>query len=136
MIVIDAHLVVIHFSIALLSLATLGTMFVWRSSNDKLNFAIDLSLWLGAVFAFIAVLSGTFSMHAYLTLHPEQKALLINHRTWALTATTLYAIAAVWRGQQVLLGRNTSCWIKLLCLLGFVALCVTGYYGGALASCH
>ena len=136
MIIIDIHLIIIHFAIALLSLATLGTIFIWRSSNDKLNFAFDLSLWLGSVFAFIAVLAGTFSMQPYLTLHPELKPLLIDHRTWALVSTTLYAIAAVWRGQQALLGRNVSCWIRLLCLLGFVALCVTGYYGGALANWH
>ena len=125
---IHIHLIVIHFAIALLSLASVGYWAHQLKPHDKLLFATDLALIIGTIAAILALISGAFAFHYFDINHPAQVHWLRQHRFWALVSVSLYATSLIWRSYQILLKQSVTWPLRLLVLAGFIAIVLTGYY--------
>ena len=125
---IHVHLIVVHFAIALLSLASFGYWIQKCKPHDKLLFATDLALTIGTIAAIFALISGAFAFHGFNASHPAQIHWLRLHRFWALTTVLIYSISLLWRSHQLLLKQPTSWPLRFLVLAGLVVLILTGYY--------
>ena len=130
------HLMVIHFAIALLSLASIGFWAYKLKPYDKLLFATDLALIIGTIAAIVALISGAFAWHYFTTHHPVQVHWLRLHRFWALVTVAIYTTGLIWRSYQILLKKPVSWPVRLLTLAGLVALVLTGYYAQFLIGHH
>ena len=130
------HPVLVHFSIALLTLATLSHLYskIFHKPECAVKFA-DGFLFLGICFSIFTVIFGFVSWHQIVTptfRHSVAFQTLICHRNAALSSFTVYLISGAWRAQQVLLGRKLSWWVVGLSIIGFILLCLAGWYGGEL----
>jgi len=125
---IHTHLIVVHFAIALLSLASIGYWTYSFTPHDKLLFATDLALVIGTIAAIFALLSGAFALHYFDLHHPTQIYWLGLHRFWALITVYLYAITLIWRSYHILLKQPVTWPIRGLVLGGVITLILTGYY--------
>ena len=136
MILTIIHPILVHFTIALLTLATLSHVYVklFHKPDCTLKFA-DGFLFLGIFFTIFTVIFGFVSWHQIVTpalWHTSMFQTLVCHRNAALASFTVYLVTTAWRAQQILLSRKLSWWVVGLSIIGFILLCLTGWYGGEL----
>jgi uncharacterized membrane protein len=132
------HPIFVHFSIALLSVATL--LFVvgnytsagWKETCLK---AAHINLWLGALISIGTVIAGLLAAGS-VAHDSESHAHMMNHRNWAIPTAGFFIILAIWSAVRYRKSLQRS-----LLFLGFMviatgALAVTGFKGGELVYRH
>lgn len=130
------HPIFVHFSIALLSLASLSLLYARCFSKPAcaLQFA-DSFLFFGLFLTIFTVFFGFVSWYQLGLTLPAHSAVLNtlnDHRDTALASFTVYLITGLWRAQQLLLKRPLSWWIVGFGVIGLMLLCIAGWYGGQL----
>jgi len=123
------HPLLVHFSIALLSMSTLfySIAFVCRSGRRQAFLAAaQWNLWTGALISIATVLTGWLAYNSVAHDALSHEAMTI-HKSWALPTLGLWAIAALWSFFLVKgkLGVVFILWLWL----STGALMVTGYLG-------
>lgn len=127
------HPIFVHFSIALLSIATLLFVAAALCSKCKatLQKAAHVNLWLGAAISIGTVAAGLYAAdnvaHDGVT-HP----LMMDHRNWALGTVALFIALAVWSALRYRKNMPVSAAFVTLMVIATGILATTGYKGGEL----
>lgn len=133
------HPIFVHFTVALLSLAT--TLFVmgalipatagWKA---KCLTVARWNLWVGAIITVGTLLAG---MHAYNTvMHDEAGHIaMTDHRNWALATAAVFMALALWA--FIVRKAKQASPLFVVVMVGATALlATTGYKGGELVFRH
>lgn len=126
------HPAIIHFPIALLSIAMLSEVASWmkifQPISGYLEKASATNLILGALFVIPAVISGIiFASH--IGFPPEARKILFLHR-WA--AITTMIVALITAGIRLQHGEKAKFFYRSLLTFTALLVLITGYLGGAL----
>lgn len=127
------HPIFVHFSIALLSIATLlfVTAALCSKCRETLQKTAHVNLWLGVVISFGTVAAGLYAANHVAhdgTTHP----LMMNHRNWALATVTLFAALATWSALRYRKDKPVGLMFVALMVIATGILAITGYKGGEL----
>ena len=127
------HPIVVHFPLALVSIAAilLVAARLWRGDAFAANLAIvgTWNLCLGAAAAVFALATGLAAV-LDLDVGAEVHQAISLHTKWAMLTTLLLVLLAVWRGAGAAQSSRPS-WIFLVVMMAAAAaLIVTGYRGG------
>jgi len=124
------HPLLVHFSIALLSMATVfySAAFVGRNHprSQSLLTAACWNLWAGTCISLITVLTGWLAYNSVAHDALSHEAMTV-HKNWALPTLALWLVAILW---DVFVTKGKAGMIFVLWLwLSTAALMVTGYLG-------
>lgn len=129
------HPVAVHFTVALVTAATLfviaAFIFKGRKRSDAFHAAAAWSLWLGAAATVLTIAAGLYA-YGSVTHDAVSHAAMTDHRNWAFATAALIWLAALWsfataRGSYKI-GRGAT----LVLLLATVMVGATAYKGGDL----
>ncbi len=139
------HPILVHFTIALLSVSTLlfvvGTLARKEPLHSQLAIAARWNLWIGALAALVTVLAGAYAFSTVPHNTEEAHMAMIDHRGWALSAAGMFIVLALWsliaalRGTATFDGSRHYLFVALIVTAG-VLLAVTGYKGAELVYRH
>lgn len=132
------HPVFVHFSVALLSIATL--LFVigsyapagWRKTSLK---AAHVNLWLGVIITIGTVTAGLLAAGS-VAHDAESHAYMMEHRNWAISTAAVFLMLALWSALRFRHSWQRGGVFLVLMALATAALAVTGYKGGELVYRH
>ena len=133
------HPFVVHFTIALIivsaALHVLLGLGLFSGQHQALSNVANWNLWLGAVFAVLAVLAG---MDAYNTVDHDTPSHLAmtDHRNWALSTLVVCLIAAIFSAIHARKQQNIHPGSTVLVVIAAVLIMVTGFKGGELVYRH
>ena len=133
------HPVFVHFTIALLSIATLFHVVASLTSKSATYYQFEnvanWNLWLGAGFAIVTVIAGWFAASSVDHDTPSHLAML-DHRNWALVTGALFILLAVWSYRRARKALPITWVITLPLLVASGLLGATGWKGGELVYRH
>ena len=135
------HPIFVHFTVALLSLATgllIAARFVPEPLAQQWSIAGRWCLWIGAGFAIITVAAGLYAESTVLHDEPAHEV-MEEHETLALTTLGTFLILAIWSAWKVRKGASEALRNGLFLLLlagGVVLLVSTAWHGGELVYRH
>ena len=128
------HPLFVHFTVALLLIATL--LFVITTVSGKSRWSEILSgtahvnLWLGAGFSLITVLAGFYAYNTVAHDGPSHAA-MTDHRDWALPTASVWIALAIWAGFGAKKSGFRRSWLFLIATLAAAGLLtVTAFKGG------
>jgi len=124
------HPMLVHFSIALLIMATLFYTLAFFAKNSSrgssLLAAAQWNLWSGTLISIITVLTGWLAYNSVAHDALSHEAMTV-HRNWALPTLGLWVIAALW---SIFIVKDKLSMIFILWLwFSTAALMTTGYLG-------
>lgn len=126
------HPLLVHFPIALLSMATLFFIAMKiagdRPIEDKLRTLAYWNLWSGTGFAIAAVIAGWFAFNSVSHDTPSHAAMTV-HRNWALVTLVSYILISIWSFFYYKNEKKVSIIFTLTMVLAFVLLVSTGWRG-------
>lgn len=133
------HPILVHFTIALLSLAVLFSILVAflpeGSLKGEWNIVARWHIWLGAVFAVATALSGWYAFSSVAHDEPSHIA-MTDHRNWAIVTLSVFVILAAWSIWSVRKQRRTGALFTVILVAGGVLLLSTAWRGGELVYRH
>lgn len=139
------HPILVHFTIALLSVSVavfLVESFVrkWRLHNQLVTVA-RWNLWLGSLAAIATVIAGLDAFNSVAHGSEAQHLAMLDHRNWALSTAALFILLAAWSLSAALRGKADFRKSKNLVFVGLMTvaglmLSVTGYKGAELVYRH
>ncbi len=127
------HPIFVHFTVALLSIATglylLSVLVTNAQLKQQWRIVARWNLWLGMAITVLTVLTG---WDAYSTvLHDEPSHIaMTDHRNWALVTTSLFLLATGWSILRHRAGKEASVLLLALLLVAVIALGSTAWRGG------
>jgi len=132
------HPVLVHFTVALFSIATLfflALALVGKYLPEKLqeqwSIVARWNLWLGAAASIFTVLAGFYAFNTVAHDAPSHAA-MSDHRNWAIATLILFVSLAAWSIKQTHNGRpHGHAFIGAL-LVAQLVLLSTGWRGGEL----
>jgi len=129
------HPIFVHFSIALLSLASVFYLFAGlllgaKKRNQWISVA-EWTLWIGTGLTAFTVLFGWLAFNTVNHDDVSHEAMLV-HATWALITAAGYGVIAIWSIRQRRASRYPSRLFSLALLVFFGCLMATGLRGGEL----
>ena len=133
------HPILVHFTIALLTIAALLfllTAFAGRNrSAHGIETTANWNLWLGAALTVLTIAAG---LQAAATVTHDDAAHLAmeDHKFWALGTTTLFLLLALWNGLRVRRKQGVGLVFTVAMLLGLAGLTGTGLRGADLVYRH
>ena len=130
------HPVLVHFTIALFTIAVLMDLLGVFLKNEKYHFAAWLNLLLAAVFTVGTV---AFGMTAEVYAKPTIEAhwTLDTHKLFAYGVCVVLAILVAWRaGLRGVFPKKGAMLFIILGLLGVTLTAGAGYYGGEMVYTH
>ena len=139
------HPILVHFTIALLSVSVV--LFIAESFVRKHPLHIQLvtvarwNLWLGAVAAIATVIAGFDAFNSVPHGSEAQHLAMIDHRKWALCTAGLFIALAAWslisslRGKADFRKSKNLVFVLLMAVAGLM-LATTGYKGAELVYRH
>lgn len=129
------HPVFVHFTVALLSVATLlslGSYVVSSDSvRDQLRLVARWNIWIGSVFVVLTVITGLYAYNTVAHDTPSHLA-MTDHRNWALATSGLFLVIAVWLAKTVRAGKVSGGLFVAILLVATGLLSVTAWKGGEL----
>ena len=133
------HPLLVHFTIALLGIATLlfGTAAIWRGRrwSPGIEAAANWNLWLGAGVTAPTIAAGLQA--AQTVAHDEAAHIAMEtHKYWALGTATLFVLLALWNGLRVRRSTPVSFGFVALLAVAAVGLAGTGLRGAELVFRH
>ena len=126
------HPVVVHFTIALLSVSIGFYIMAIILKNNRLYeqwlmFA-NWSLWLGAGFAILTAIAGWFAYNGVAHDTPSHEA-MTTHRNWALATLAVFLILAIWSFTNHRKGIKPAILFLIVGIAGSGLLATTGWLG-------
>jgi uncharacterized membrane protein len=133
------HPILVHFTIALLAIATLlfGVFALWRGRrwSAGLESAANWNLWLGAAVTALTIAAGLQAAGS--VTHDEAAHLAMeNHKFWALSTAALFVLLALWNGWRVRRAAPVGFAFVALLAVAAVGLAGTGLRGADLVFRH
>ena len=133
------HPVLVHFTIALLTIAALLFLIAAFASRNRSAHGIETTanwnLWLGAALTLLTVAAGLQAAGS--VTHDDAAHLAMeNHKFWALGTATLFLLLALWNILRVRRGQGVGLVFTLAMLLGLGGLTGTGLRGADLVYRH
>lgn len=129
------HPLFVHFTVALLSIASLFFLLAWifkaRAIAAQWASVAYWNLWLGMGFAVITALAGWDAYNTVAHDTPSHAA-MTDHRNWALATLAVYAGIAAWSAWQYRAGKEIKWHFLLVVFIGAGLLASTGWRGGEL----
>lgn len=129
------HPIFVHFTVALLSVATLlilGAHVVGSESiREQLRLVARWNIWIGAVFVVLTVLSGVFAYNTVNHDTPSHLA-MTDHRNWALVTSVLFLVIAIWLWKSASAGRAIGGLFLVTLVVATGLLSLTAWKGGEL----
>lgn len=126
------HPLVVHFSIALLSMSTFFFVLLFFSKNKEIQGKLQTmaywNLWLGSGFAVITVIAGWFAYNSVAHDGPSHLA-MTEHRNWALVTMTVFVLISFWSINKYKKNENTGRVFLIVMLVAFGLLISTGWRG-------
>ncbi|MBL8197705.1 MAG: DUF2231 domain-containing protein [Chromatiales bacterium] len=106
------HPLLVHFTIALLTIATLLFMAAAFAGRNRPVHGIETTanwnLWLGAALTVLTVGAGLQAAGS--VTHDDAAHLVMeNHKLWALGTTVLFLLLALWNAWRVRRGQSAGC---------------------------
>ncbi len=126
------HPLLVHFTIALLSIAILlfiaNALFSETEWGDNFLVAAKLNLWLGAGISVLTALAGWY---AYNTVDHDtpSHAAMTDHRNWALVTLAVFFVITAWSIISKKIRQKPNVIFLVLCLIGGGLLMTTGFKG-------
>ena len=133
------HPILVHFTIALLGVATLlfGVSVIWRRGrwSASIETAANWNLWLGASLTALTIAAG---LQAAATVAHDEAAHLAmeTHKFWALGTAASFALLALWNGLRVRRAGPIGFGFVALMVVAAVGLAGTGLRGADLVFRH
>jgi len=129
------HPMLVHYPIALLSIATLLFIIGKAANKPSLIKAAHFNLWIGAIISIGTVAAGLYA--ASTVAHDAASHIqMMNHRNWAIPTAIGFVALAAWSAWRYRKTFNVS-WIFVgLMLIGTGALSATGFKGAELVYRH
>lgn len=118
------HPVFVHFPIALFTVGTVLYAYAYFRNDAGWEKAVRLLLWVGWIVGLFAVATGLLAFSRLPNTHPAYPTGL-THMAFAFTSEILYLLGLFFLGKR----RGLA---LIFCLLGLVAIFVTGFFGGEL----
>lgn len=133
------HPILVHFTIALLTIAALLFLipaFAGRNhSLHGIETTANWNLWLGAALTMLTVVAGFRAAGS--VAHDDAAHLAMdNHKLWALGTATLFVVLALWNTWRVHRGQAVGLAFAAVMLLGLAGLTATGLRGADLVYRH
>lgn len=139
------HPVLVHFTIALLSVSTLlfvtGTLVRKEPLHSQLAIAARWNLWIGALAAMATVLAGAYAFSTVPHNSEAAHLAMIDHRAWALSTAAAFIALALWSliaalcGTAKFEGPRHYIFVTLT-VCASILLAITGYKGAELVYRH
>ncbi len=127
------HPVVVHFTIALLSVSVgfyaLAIIFKNNSRHEHWLMFANWSLWLGTGFALLTATAGWFAYNSVAHDTPSHAA-MTTHRDWALVTLAVFVLLAIWSFLLQRKGMKPAVLFLLVSFAGAGLLATTGWLGG------
>lgn len=122
------HPLVVHFSIALLSMSAIFFILlkvnVFPSLHKQFKTLAFWNLWMGTGFAILTAIAGWFAYNSVAHDTPSHEA-MTDHRNWALGTLSLYILLAIWAYKT----RRASTIFTISITLVTILLMTTGWKG-------
>lgn len=133
------HPILVHFTIALLTIATLlfiASVFVRRNRPlHGIATTADWNLWLGAGLTVLTVAAGLQAAGS--VTHDDAAHLAMqNHKFWALGTASLFLVLALWNAWRVRRGQAVGMVFILVMVIALGGLTATGLRGANLVYRH
>ncbi len=133
------HPFIVHFTIALLTTATLAMLVSLVLKRESIAVQIRAlahwNLWLGGLFAVLAGISGLFAFNS--VQHDDASHLaMLDHRAWALATIATFIITVVVSLRSLRTQLRASPFLMVLCIAGLTLLMSTGWRGSELVYRH
>jgi len=129
------HPVFVHFTIALLFIATFFHIIAVINNKSTTYYQFESvanwNLWIGAVFAVFTVIAGWFAYNSVEHDTPSHLA-MTDHRNWALGTSALFIVLAIWSFRRTKKSVAISWLIVSPLIIASALLGVTGWKGGEL----
>jgi len=129
------HPVFVHFSIALLSLATvfylLTALFPGATKRNQWITVAEWTLWIGAGLTTLTLLFGWLAFNTVSHDDASHEAMLV-HATWAVVTATGFGVIAIWSIRQRRASMYPSRLFSVALLVFLGCLIATGLRGGEL----
>ena len=133
------HPLMVHFTIALLSMSIL--FFILQKPlfeteiGDNFNIFARYSLFLGVLFSILTVVAGWFAFNSVDHDTPSHLA-MIDHRFWALITFGVFVVAGLWLKFSSAMRETVSIPFLVFIIIGGVLLATTGFKGAELVYKH
>ena len=139
------HPILVHFTIALLSVSVV--LFLAESFVRKWPLHIQLvtvarwNLWLGSLAAIATVIAGFDAFNSVPHGSEAQHLAMLDHRKWALSTAGLFIVLAIWSFSSFLRSKadfskaKNFVFVSLMAVAGLM-LATTGYKGAELVYRH
>ena len=129
------HPIIVHFSVALLVLATLlqlGVLLVGDAAlKSQWQTVARWNLWIGAGFVVLTVLSGIVAYNTVAHDTPSHLA-MTEHRNWALVTAAVFLALAAWSMLRSRAGLEANSALTAGLVVGAMLLVSTAWHGGEL----
>ena len=133
------HPFFVHFTIALLMVATLFHIIAALNTKSTNYYQFEnvanWNLWLGVFFAVITVVAGWFASNSVDHDTPSHLAMM-EHRNWALGTAGLFILLAFWSFRRARKALPITWLITLPLVVASLSLGATGWLGGELVYRH
>lgn len=133
------HPAFVHFTVALLTVSTLLFLVSklatnWRLEDQWLATAY-WNLWIGTILSVGTALAGWYAFNT-VEHDTESHKVMLEHRTYALSALGVFVVLAVWAIFQYRSEKRPSAIFVIAALLGWGLVMTTAWHGGELVYRH
>lgn len=129
------HPVFVHFTVALISVATFfycaGLIFHNKKFGHEMLIVARWCLWTGALAAIVTVIAGFIAYYSVTHDSPSHNAMTI-HRNWALGTLSVILILSIWSIRTYLKDKSISLWFIFGMLITFSLVTITAWHGAEL----
>ncbi|MAS87243.1 MAG: hypothetical protein CMH30_04615 [Micavibrio sp.] len=129
------HPILVHFTVALLSISALLYLAAYVFKKEKLLIAARLNLWIGAAITLGTLAAG---LYAYYTVAHDalSHSAMTDHRNWAFVTTGFIVIIALWSIWKHRDAKTIGLPFVLIFLTATAILGVTAYKGAEVVYRH
>lgn len=129
------HPIFVHFTVALISIATFfyctGFVFHNQKFGQEMLVAGRWCLWFGMLAAIATVTAGFIAYYTIVHDTPSHEAMVI-HRNWALLTLSVIVIISFFSIRTYLKDKKSSGWFLLGILIAFSLVTITAWHGAEL----
>lgn len=133
------HPVVVHFTVALISISALLYFFGYFLKEHKLGEELLITarwcLWLGIIMAITTVIAGFLAYYSVAHDTPSHEAMTV-HRNWAIATLIVIVLIACWSLWLHAENRAVPFIFVIGMLIAFSLVSITAWYGAELVYRH
>ena len=132
----NIHPFLVHFTVALISVALLALILSaitvrWKELSKELSIVFRWSLWLCAIFSIATIVAGFYAY--YSVEHKDvSHAVMKTHRNWGIAAFVVIELMAIWLAIQLIKKGQIRILFCLGVFIAFSLVSISGWYGAEL----